>query len=87
MIKWFNNHSFALGLLQHEQTTFHLVVLVLILLVLTRWTSHYLAMDRLVILKAGFLRLVAKLVSSAGAKAADKAKAHKMICFWTQVEK
>ncbi|THU83160.1 hypothetical protein K435DRAFT_571524, partial [Dendrothele bispora CBS 962.96] len=98
LIKWFNNHSFALGLLRQEQTFYRFAVLVLILPVLTRWTSHYLAMDRLVELKPAFLRLVIsddickKLVASAGSKAADKTKAKKMIRliketeFWTQVE-
>ncbi|THU90830.1 hypothetical protein K435DRAFT_910345, partial [Dendrothele bispora CBS 962.96] len=98
LIKWFNNHSVALGLLRHEQTTFQLVVLVLVLPVLTRWTSHYLAMDRLVELKAAFLHLVAsedictQLETCGGPKAADKAKARKMIRlirdnqFWIKVE-
>ncbi|KAF5350331.1 hypothetical protein D9758_012821 [Tetrapyrgos nigripes] len=83
LVKWFNNHSFALRLL------------VLILPVLTRWTSHYLALHQLTKLKTAFLCMVASdaictsLIDSVGP---DKTKAKKMIQlvknngFWVKVE-
>ena len=44
VIKWFNNHSTALALLQTEQTlTFEGSFWALILPAITRWTAHYLA--------------------------------------------
>ncbi|THU86689.1 hypothetical protein K435DRAFT_607976, partial [Dendrothele bispora CBS 962.96] len=98
LVKWFNNHSVPLGLLRQEQATFRSVVLALILPVLTRWTSHFLAMDRLLELKAAFRRLVedtdkcATLISASGNSAPDKAKARKLIKrikdenFWTKIE-
>ena len=46
VIKWFNNHEGALTLLRLEQTTAR--PLNLLLPVLTRWTTHYHAITRLV---------------------------------------
>lgn len=43
IIKWFNNHSHALGLLWKEQLTTYHKILALIQPVITRWTSHFLA--------------------------------------------
>lgn len=48
LIKWFNNHSIALGILQSQQKAANKTVLVLIFPVITRWTSHYLAVSRLI---------------------------------------
>ncbi|OJA09942.1 hypothetical protein AZE42_14003, partial [Rhizopogon vesiculosus] len=41
VIKWFNNHSFALGLLNGEQMSMSDKVLALILPIVTCWTSHF----------------------------------------------
>ncbi|KIK76263.1 hypothetical protein PAXRUDRAFT_110784, partial [Paxillus rubicundulus Ve08.2h10] len=43
VVKWFNNHGQALGLLQDAQMAKFGQILALILPVLTRWTSHYLS--------------------------------------------
>ncbi|KAF5366821.1 hypothetical protein D9758_006539 [Tetrapyrgos nigripes] len=52
VIKWFLSHSIALGLLNNEQSRINsAVVLILILPVLTCWTSHYLSMDHLLLLE------------------------------------
>jgi len=45
VIKWMNNHSCVLGLFHQEQLTTFQKVLVLILLVITWWTAHYLSLD------------------------------------------
>ena len=55
LIKWFNNHSIALGILKSQQRIAGKTVLVLIFPVLTRWTTHYLATSRLLDL-AAFVR-------------------------------
>ncbi|TRM56789.1 ribonuclease H-like domain-containing protein [Schizophyllum amplum] len=47
VVKWFNNHSLALGVLKKEQTTRRTKVLCLILPGATRWTSHFLCISRL----------------------------------------
>ncbi|KAI0040418.1 hypothetical protein FA95DRAFT_1502894, partial [Auriscalpium vulgare] len=49
VIKWFNNHGTALSLFQKEQKNTHpeRSILALILPCATRWTNHYVAMDRL----------------------------------------
>ncbi|KAF8834999.1 hypothetical protein BDN67DRAFT_913792 [Paxillus ammoniavirescens] len=44
MIKWFNNHSCALGILHHEQMVTYQQTLVLILPVISQWTTHFLSM-------------------------------------------
>ncbi|KDR69467.1 hypothetical protein GALMADRAFT_104095 [Galerina marginata CBS 339.88] len=52
VIKWFNNHSTALALLQTEQIlTFEGSFWALILPAITRWTAHYLAITRYLKLK------------------------------------
>ena len=47
VVKWFNNHSFCLGLLNKEQTTTFKTIWALILPVITRWTSNFCAVSRL----------------------------------------
>jgi hypothetical protein len=79
VIKWMNNHSRALGLFRQEQlSTFH-KVLVLILPVITRWTAHYLSLQRLLTvekaLRASWLKWSDTMIASAGSKSDDKAKA------------
>jgi len=52
VIKWFNNHSTALALLQMEQMlTFEGSFWVLILPAITQWTAHYLAITHYLKLK------------------------------------
>lgn len=41
IVKWFNNHSYCLGMLRAEQLVTYKKVLALILPVLSRWTSHF----------------------------------------------
>lgn len=100
VIKWFSNHSIALGLLNQEQRHIGTATpLVLILPVITRWTSHYLAMDRLVTLEVPFRRLILdqstkdKLILSAGKQREAKDKARKILriidtaTFWTKIKR
>lgn len=58
LIKWINNHSMALGRLKAQQAMSHTVVLMLILPVLTRWTSHFVAIRRLLVLKDAIQAIV-----------------------------
>ena len=46
IIKFFNNHSFVTGVLRAAQRLKSPQVLSLILPVITRWTSHFLALRR-----------------------------------------
>lgn len=80
LIKWFNNHSIALGILLAQQRSDPtVIVLVLILPVLTRWTSHHCSVDRLLELER-FMRAIHmlqydKLVLAAGNRRDAKIKA------------
>ena len=47
VIKWFNNHSYALGLLNTEQKQTYNKTLALIVPVVTCWTAQYCALSRL----------------------------------------
>lgn len=100
VIKWFSSHSIALGLLNLEQR--HLgtaTPLVLILPVITCWTSHYLSMDHLVTLEVPFRRLILdqttknKLILSAGKQREAKNKAQRILrimegpSFWTNIKR
>ncbi|THU83200.1 hypothetical protein K435DRAFT_689974 [Dendrothele bispora CBS 962.96] len=99
VIKWFLSHSLAVSLLVSEQQNADFsVILVLILPVLTRWTSHYLAIDRLLALSVPLRRLVLDpsiretLIKVAGLKQVAKNKARLIIRtisrsnFWENVE-
>ncbi|KAK7458867.1 hypothetical protein VKT23_009877 [Stygiomarasmius scandens] len=86
VIKWFLLHSIALGLLNKEQLHAEFtMILILILPILTHWTSHFLSMDRLLQLEVPLHRLIlsnplkAALIKAAGAKAAAKSKAQHII--------
>jgi hypothetical protein len=83
VVKWFNNHSRALGLLQVEQEITYHKVLALILPVITRWTAHYLSSRRLLevstAVRACGLRHKETLLLCAGNKADAKAKARSII--------
>jgi hypothetical protein len=48
VIKWFNSHSRALGILGKQQKDTYNKVLALILPVITRWTCHYLSFTQLI---------------------------------------
>jgi hypothetical protein len=97
VVKWFNNHSRALGLLRVEQEITYRKVLALILPVITRWTAHYLSCRRLLevstAIRACGLRHKETLVLCAGNKADAKAKARSIIAttqddmFWTRLAK
>lgn len=83
VIKWFNNHSRALGLLNKVQSEREGKVLALTLPVLTRWTSHYLAIRRLLELEKAFKSLLLDhtdaLVAAAGKRPDQTTKAQSVI--------
>jgi hypothetical protein len=96
VVKWFNNHPFARGMLQEEQIKMKMPILALILACLTRWTSHYLSVRRLLALKQP-LRSVAlirgdELVNTAGSKKHQRDAAEEIIrvidnqSFWSKLE-
>ncbi|KAG1853779.1 hypothetical protein C8R48DRAFT_610668, partial [Suillus tomentosus] len=59
VVKWFNNHSRALGILNEVQrNVFSGKTRSLILPVLTRWTSHYLSVRRLLELEMPFKEML-----------------------------
>ncbi|KAL6309074.1 hypothetical protein BKA93DRAFT_724479, partial [Sparassis latifolia] len=97
VVKWFNNHSRALGMLKDVQRMKLGKVLCLILPVLTRWTSHYLSVHRLLELEIAFKQLlldsIPELVLCAGAKADAQRKAREIIAilerfdFWANLRK
>jgi hypothetical protein len=97
VVKWFNSHSRALGILQAEQADRGEAMLCLILPALTRWTSHYLSARRLLQLR-NHLQVIAlrrreELRLVAGARREDTEKADRIIglitqdAFWSRVER
>ena len=64
VIKWFNNHSRALGLLKQRMLEKLFKVYVLILPVITRWTSHYLSCKRLLLVATAMRTLVLSPLSA-----------------------
>ncbi|EMD37416.1 hypothetical protein CERSUDRAFT_136001, partial [Gelatoporia subvermispora B] len=83
VIKWFNNHGRALGLLKEEmRLRFNGKVYSLILPVITRWTSHYVSCQRLLVEKAIRALTLYKrpdLEGCAGDRADAKAKAKEIV--------
>lgn len=83
VIKWFLNHSYALGVFNVEQSTMTAKVLALIVLVVTRWTAYFLSMERLLEvsrpLQITAIRHEADLISSVGQKPKLKEKAKKIL--------
>ncbi|KAI4293797.1 hypothetical protein K525DRAFT_181093, partial [Schizophyllum commune Loenen D] len=87
VVKWFNNHSLALGLLRQEQSVAHPSgkALSLILPATTRWTSHYLCIARLLDLESSLRVLPISatnqdtLKRAAGPKRDAKAKVNEII--------
>lgn len=96
VVKWFNSHSQALGLLQSVQLHKLGKILALILPVLTRWTSHYLSVCRLINLEVAFKQVLLdhtpELIVAAGPKRAAKEKAQEVLSileghgFWTKLK-
>jgi hypothetical protein len=72
IIKWFNNHSYARGLLKQELRTMGMPPLLLLAACLTRWTAHYCAVTCLLQVGKALQSLVLKrheeLIDSAGRK-------------------
>ncbi|KAI9058295.1 hypothetical protein FKP32DRAFT_1549847, partial [Trametes sanguinea] len=82
VVKWFNSHGVALELLKAEQKVSrpNAQPYALIRPVQTRWTSHYLAAERLVLLRDDISTCVyrnhSRMVQSVGGDADAIAKAH-----------
>jgi hypothetical protein len=98
VIKWFNSHGRALGLLRVEQKLVNAgKALALILPAITRWTGHYLAFSRLLVVSQPLRICVVKeketLITCAGQKAEMKVKAREIIrtvedmSFWVDLAK
>lgn len=102
IIKWFTNHSRALGLLKSQQETTeffrkHKRVITLILPVISRWTVHFLSTRRLLLwsppMRSLYLQDFNTLIECAGAKAASKEKAREVLApieqpvFWQNLAK
>lgn len=97
VVKWFNNHSRALGLLKTVQQIKLGKIMALILPVLTRWTSHYLSIRRLLKLKTAFKQLLLdhtpSLLLAAGPRREQKEKARQVLDivegfgFWSNLRK
>lgn len=83
VVKWFNNHSLALGMLRLVSMEKLGRELSLILPVITRWTSHYLSVRRLLQLENPIRHLLLdsreKLLLCAGKKREAKEKAAKVL--------
>ncbi|KDQ64319.1 hypothetical protein JAAARDRAFT_187663 [Jaapia argillacea MUCL 33604] len=84
VIKWFNSHGKALSILNAEQASIPPnKVLALLLPAPTRWTTHYLAFDRLDevanAVKSSVIKHTPRLVVAAGERADLKAKATEII--------
>ena len=83
VVKWFNNHGRALGLLRRVMMEKMNKVLALILPIITRWTSHYLSVDRLLELEDCLIQVVLsfkdELITCAGKTSKVKAVAQRII--------
>lgn len=84
VIKWFNNHMRVLGILKDTMEEKFGKALCLILPVITRWTSHYLAVQRLIDVEHAFRQLFlddreSELVLCAGEKEEAKEKARNIM--------
>jgi hypothetical protein len=98
VVKWFNNHSRASGVLRAEQLSVpNGKTLILVLPVVTRWTAHYLFLHRLLQvegpIKACYNKYAPVLLLCAGQKADAKRKAEEVQetvedpLFWKHVHK
>lgn len=96
IVKWFNSHGFALGLLRERQQQQNGHLLALLLAVVTRWTSRYLSCARLLEVKRTIRGLIydklEELVQSVGDKRELQTKARKVLenaldlHFWDNLE-
>ncbi|KAG5640471.1 hypothetical protein DXG03_008547 [Asterophora parasitica] len=97
VIKWFNNHSQALGMLKDVQQMKFAKILCLVLPVLTCWTSHYLSVCHLIAIEIAFKQLLLDsrntVLLCAGEKADAKGKAQEVInilegyYFWSDLRR
>ncbi|KAF8593765.1 hypothetical protein BDV93DRAFT_460103 [Ceratobasidium sp. AG-I] len=82
IIKWFNNHSLALGLLRKCQSHFG-AILALLMPAKMRWTSHYRSASRLLesekAVKTCVINHRDELISGAGPKEEHRRKAANII--------
>lgn len=76
IVKWFNFHTLALGLLREQQKETLGKTLALILPFITRWTTHFLSASRLIRVKSAMRTCVEKNRDSL-MKAGGKVKAQK----------
>jgi len=83
VIKWFNHHSRALGLLRKEQLGTYQKILALIQPVITCWTCHFLSTQRLLetsgALRSCCIKEEKELEKCGGDRQQDKAKARQII--------
>lgn len=83
IIKWFNNHSVALGLFRVEELQVLGKMLALLLPVVSRWTSHYVSVARLLEVQKPMRVCVLKsreaLLTCAGTDANSAAKANEVL--------
>ncbi|KIN93074.1 hypothetical protein M404DRAFT_171840, partial [Pisolithus tinctorius Marx 270] len=84
IVKWFNNHSHALGILLDTQHQLVGQPLSLVLPILTWWTSHFLSVHQLLQLEPAFKQMLTKvphndLIMCAGSRADMKRKAQQVL--------
>src|SRR5436190_19871909 len=80
IVKWFNNHSYALGVLNVEQASIYAgKIWALIIPVISRWTAHFCSLSRLLdmnrALQITALKHEAELIQTVGRKQKAKNKA------------
>ncbi|RXW12099.1 hypothetical protein EST38_g13755, partial [Candolleomyces aberdarensis] len=98
VIKWFNSHSRALGILNLEQASVNMngVIFALILPVITRWTAHFCSLSRLedveAAMRAAWMKYSTQLISAAGPRREAKEKARSIqaivedAAFWKNIK-
>ncbi|KAG6806668.1 hypothetical protein H0H92_010455, partial [Tricholoma furcatifolium] len=83
VVKWFNNHSFALGMLNREQLDIRKVILALIIPVITRWTTFFCCLRRLLEVNKPLTVTASKyaeeILETIGPKQKAKDKAHQVL--------
>ena len=96
IIKWFINHSYALGMLKSEEKNQDMRVLTPTLPCHIRWTSHYLSASRMLALKKPMQAIAVSkyedLRTAAGKKREQKEAAENVLriirdsCFWERLK-
>lgn len=83
VVKWFNGHSLALGLLRKQQQETLGKILALVLPCIARWTSHFLSARRLIRVENAMRACVEKnrddLLIAAGKAKAQTAAAKRIL--------